>query len=45
MGNVTYGFIVDALEKLRDDTYQYKNDKKNICSICQLVEMFVLFMD
>jgi len=36
MGNITFGLIVDAFGELRDDTYNYENDKNNICFICQL---------
>ena len=36
MGNVTFGIIVDTFGELRDETYNYENDKKNICFICQL---------
>ena len=36
MGNVTLGLIVDTFGELRDETYNYENDKKNICFICQL---------
>ena len=36
MGNVTFGLIVDTFGELRDETYNYENDKKNICFICQL---------
>ena len=36
MGNVTFGLIVDTFGELRDETYNYENDKNNICFICQL---------
>ena len=36
MGNVTFGLIVDTFGALRDETYKYHNDRKNICFICQL---------
>jgi hypothetical protein len=36
MGNVTFGLIVDSFGALRDESYQYENDKNNICFICQL---------
>ena len=36
MGNVTFGLVVDTFGALRDDTYQYENDRTNICFICQL---------
>ena len=36
MGNVTFGLIVDTFGSLRDETYEYENDRKNICFICQL---------
>ena len=36
MGNVTFGLIVDTFGELRDETYNYENDKKNICFICQI---------
>ena len=36
MGNVTFGLIVDSFGGLRDETYNYENDKDNICFICQL---------
>jgi len=36
MGNVTFGLIVDTFSSLRDETYKYQFDKKNICFICQL---------
>ena len=36
MGNVTFGLIVDTFGALRDETYKYDNDRKNICFICQL---------
>ena len=36
MGNVTFGLIVDTFGSLRDETYKYQYDKKNICFICQL---------
>ena len=36
MGNVTFGLINDSFVALRDETYKYENDKKNICFICQL---------
>ena len=36
MGNITFGLIVDTFGELRDDTYNYENDKNNICFICQL---------
>ena len=36
MGNVTFGLIVDTFGALRDETYEYENDRKNICFICQL---------
>ena len=36
MGNVTFGLIVDTFGALRDETYQYQNDKNNICFICQI---------
>ena len=36
MGNVTFGLIVDTFGELRDETYNYENDKKNRCFICQL---------
>ena len=36
MGNVTFGLIVDTFGSLRDETYKYHYDKKNICFICQL---------
>ena len=36
MGNVTFGLIVDSFGELRDETYNYENDKKNKCFICQL---------
>jgi len=36
MGNVTFGLIVDTFGGLRDDTYQYENDRTNRCFICQI---------
>ena len=36
MGNVTFGLIVDTFGALRDETYEYENDRNNICFICQL---------
>ena len=36
MGNVTFGLIVDTFGFLRDQTYEYENDRKNRCFICQL---------
>jgi hypothetical protein len=36
MGNITFGLIVDSFGGLRDETYQYENDKDNKCFICQL---------
>ena len=36
MGNVTLGLIVDTFGELRDETYNYENDRNNICFICQL---------
>ena len=36
MGNVTFGLIVDSFGGLRDETYNYENDKENVCFICQL---------
>ena len=36
MGNVTLGLIVDNFGELRDEAYNYENDKNNICFICQL---------
>ena len=36
MGNVTFGLIVDTFGELRDESYNYENDKKNICFICQI---------
>ena len=36
MGYITFGLIVDTFGELRDDTYNYENDKNNICFICQL---------
>ena len=36
MGNITFGLIVDSFGELRDDTYNFENDKNNICFICQI---------
>jgi len=36
MGNITFGLIVDTFGKLRDDTYNFENDKNNFCFICQI---------
>ena len=36
MGNVTFGLIVDSFGGLRDETYAYEKDKKDVCFICQL---------
>ena len=36
MGNITFGLIVDTFGELRDDTYNFENDKNNICFNCQL---------
>ena len=36
MGNVTFGIIVDTFGELRDETYNYENDKNNKCFICQI---------
>jgi len=36
MGNITLGLIVDTFGELRDETYNYENDRNNICFICQL---------
>ena len=36
MGNVTFGLIVDTFGALRDEAYQYDEDRNNICFICQL---------
>ena len=36
MGNITFGIIVDSFGGLRDETYNYENDKDNKCFICQI---------
>ena len=36
MGNITFGLIVDSFGSLRDETYNYENDKENKCFICQI---------
>ena len=36
MGNVTFGLIVDTFGGLRDDTYNYEQDRTNKCFICQI---------
>ena len=36
MGTVTFGIILDTFGELRDESYNYENDKNNICFICQL---------
>ena len=36
MGNVTFGLIVDTFGGLRDETYNYENDRTNKCFICQI---------
>ena len=36
MGNITFGLIVDTFGQLRDDTYNFENDKNNFCFICQI---------
>ena len=36
MGSVIFSLIVDTFGELRDESYNYDYDKKNICFICQI---------